>query len=249
MSGKLLIIGTPLGNREDISIRAIKTLFGVDILLCEDTRVTDKLLNIALELSDKIQITNVKQKLKLVRFDENVERLKTHQVIAWLNEGKQVGLVTDAGMPSVSDPGTYLVEKCYEARIQVEVIPGPSALTAAIALAGMPASQVLFLGFLPKKNSKRQRLFEDLRFKIPFGLAQGGHDLRIKPVIILYESPYRLKQTLEEIRDQLDDPFVAAMGELTKLHEKVIRGKASDVLETLPEVIKGEWVITIGMEN
>jgi 16S rRNA (cytidine1402-2'-O)-methyltransferase len=239
MAGKLYVIGTPIGNREDITLRAMRTLFSVEVLLCEDTRKTSKLLTMIYDLRLTIHESSVNtmKKPRLERFDENVERVKSRQVIAWLKEGKQIGLVTDAGMPGISDPGAYLVRQCYEKEISVEVIPGPSALTTAISLSGIPAESVLFLGFLPKKKGKRELLYEELRTKLD--------GIKVKPMIVMYESPHRVLQTLEELRVELADPEVAAMSELTKMHEKVLRGRASEVSECLPETLKGEWVVVV----
>jgi 16S rRNA (cytidine1402-2'-O)-methyltransferase len=236
MAGKLYVIGTPIGNREDITLRAMRTLFSVEVLLCEDTRKTNKLLTMLQEFGAKYEVRSAIKAPRLERFDENVERVKSRQVIAWLKEGKQIGLVTDAGMPGISDPGAYLVRLCYEKDIAVEVVPGPSALTTAISLSGIPADSVLFLGFLPKKDSSRLRVLESVR--------GAKYEVR-NQMLIVYESPYRVKQTLEELRVELADPEVAVMSELTKLHEKVLRGKASEVSERLPETLKGEWVVVV----
>jgi 16S rRNA (cytidine1402-2'-O)-methyltransferase len=239
MSGKLYVIGTPIGNIEDLTFRAVRKLFEVEVLLCEDTRQTGKLLEIII----KQKIQSKLEKPKLVRFDETKERVMTRKVVADLVAGQQIGLVTDAGMPGVSDPGLHLVNACYEAGIPVEVIPGPSALTTALVASGFEGEAVIFLGFLPKKKAEREKKILALK------------RLSAKSLGVIYESPFRLRQLIQELQANLQDPELTACGELTKLHEKVLRGKASEVLGKLfgnePASAKattrqrGEWVVVV----
>jgi len=236
MKGKFYIVGTPIGNREDITLRALKTLYSMDVVLCEDTRATGKLLGLyEKELLDVLEIGGDIPRLE--RFDDKVEKRRVVEVLEWLGRGKSVALVSNAGMPLVSDPGFLLVCECWEQGIVVEVIPGPSALTAAMSVAGVPVDKVMFLGFLPKRPGKRSKVWRDL-------IKLRENEIVI-PTVVIYESPFRLKKTVEEIVGELNNPEVVLVGELTKMHEQVIRGRASEVLKELDEKAKGEWVIKI----
>jgi len=232
MTGKLWIVGTPIGNREDITLRALKTLFRVDGILCEDTRVTGRLLTLYPD-SLLAELGIERRKVPLFRFNEESEHKAIPTVMRRLQEGEELALVSDAGMPLVSDPGFLLVQKCRNEGVPIEVVPGASALTTAMASAGLPTYQVLFLGFLPKKVSKREQIW-----------AEIDEDRKgIKPTVVIYESPYRLRKTLEEIGTKWPEAHVVAMGEMTKKFEKVIHGWGADMTELIPETIKGEWVI------
>jgi len=247
MDGKLSIVGVPLGNREDITLRALKTLFSSDLILCEDTRMTHRLLNLyegsllehlGIEVlpEKENKPARVKDLPRLERFDEMVENQKTAKVVEWLKEGMNISLVSDAGMPLVSDPGFPLIKACYEAGIGVEVVPGPTALTSALALAGLPSETVLFLGFLPKKAGKRQKIWEWVK--------QAAGEKQV--TVVIYESPFRVRQLITEAGEVFGPEVqVAAVSELTKMHEKVVQGAAGEVLASLPEVVKGEWVVLI----
>lgn len=236
--GTLYIVGTPIGNREDISLRALRILNSVDIILCEDTRMTDKLLRLYPE--DLLKSLGISSEHKhLVRFDESAEKQKTPEVIRWLEEGKNIALVSDAGMPLISDPGFVLVRECQERGVDIEVVPGPTAMAAAVAIAGMPVHQLLFLGFLPKKGGKRNKVWE--------GLRQIKKDENLSPTAIFYESPFRIQKLVEEIGKELEAVEVAAVGEITKLHEKVFRGTPHEVAEKLKTSSKGEWVVLVRM--
>ncbi len=229
--GKLLVVGTPIGNIKDVSLRAMRVLAEAEVIVCEDTRVTGKLLS---QLT-KLEVDNIQYKSKpaLFRLDENVQLRMIPKVIAWLETGTNVVMVTDAGMPCISDPGWKVVDAVREAGYEVEVIPGPSALDTAVVVSGMDASKVLFLGFLPKKEKHQQETVEQMRQALDSGLVT---------MAVLYESPKRLRDTL----GKLEGLQVAACGELTKMHEKVIRGSVKEVLAGLPHEVKGEWVVVVG---
>lgn len=261
--GKLFLISTPIGNLQDISLRAIETLYKVDILLCEDTRVTGKLLQRYREMSkarfrfakktilkDNEQISKSKiptspadrqitSNPKLVSYhDHNEERLNP-QVISWLNEGKSIGLVADAGTPLISDPGYKLVRECLNQNIKVESIPGPSAVTAALTLSGFPPDKFLFIGYLPRKSGQRQKLFSNL------AIQQFSH-----LTVIAFESPYRLVSSLNDLRDALGEIEVCICRELTKLYEEVKKGKVSEVIEYFEnKKVKGEIVMLFEIEK
>ena len=259
--GTLFVVGTPIGNREDITLRALKVLAASEVIVCEDTRVTSRLLSL---YDDQLwQALGGKPKQPhLARLDEAFETRMIPKVIDWLETGTNVTLVTDAGMPCVSDPGWRVVNAVREQGFPVEVIPGPTALTTALAGVGMDTSRVWFGGFLPKKDKKR---------KEQFVWVQEQLQQEMISLVVWYESPNRLRETLEEIqeyevrsteygeknekkntsyhvpRTPYQSSFtVAVCGELTKTHERILRGTVEEVIAQLPKEIKGEWVIVIG---
>ncbi len=219
----LYLISVLIGNLLDVSKRAVETLEKVEILLCEDTRVTGKLLG----------LLGIKNKPKLVSFYDQVEKEKAGQVIEWLKEGKEVGLVGDAGTPLLSDPGWYLTRECIKQNLEIEVVPGASAVVTALQLSGLPMDKYSFLGFLPKKGGKRKRVLEK------YGPVLGTK--------VFYESPFRVGKLLGDVLETWGDLDVALCREMTKKHQEVIRGKASEVLEKIRNrVLKGEVVLVVG---
>jgi len=233
----LFVVGTPIGNREDITLRALKILAASEVIVCEDTRVTSRLLSL---YDDQLwQALGVKpRKPHLARLDEAFEQRMIPKVIDWLETGTNVTLVTDAGMPCVSDPGWRVVNAVREQGFQVEVIPGPTALTTALAGVGMDTSKVWFGGFLPKKDKKR---------KEQFAWVQDQLQQEMISLAVWYESPNRLSEVLEELQKLEDRSLkLAVCGELTKTHERIIRGTADEVIAQLPKEIKGEWVVVLG---
>lgn len=225
MPGTLSIVATPIGNLGDITLRAIDTLKQADAIACEDTRVTAKLLQ-------RFAI----QKPLLV-YHARSGRLAADKVLRLLGEGKRVALVTDAGTPGVSDPGSELVALAYERlgeHVQVEAIPGPSALAAAVSIAGLPTADFTFLGFLPHKKG-RETLFKEIAAS--------------KRASVFYESPHRICKTLDSLVQVLaPDQRVVVARELTKFHESVIRGSASDVQAHFgahPDEVRGEFVVIV----
>ncbi|MDR0406056.1 MAG: 16S rRNA (cytidine(1402)-2'-O)-methyltransferase [Clostridiales bacterium] len=220
MDGKLYIVGTPIGNLEDITFRAVETLKSVDLIAAEDTRHTQKLLN-------HFQI-----KVPLVSYYEHKKREKGEFVLKKLQEGKNVALVSDAGMPGISDPGEDLVRLCAAHGVAVTVIPGPTAFTAALVLSGLSASRFCFEGFLTvKKTGKLARL------------EQIKTDER---TLIFYEAPHKLLRTLDDIYKVLGDRKAAACRELTKKFEEVIRGTVAELLAHFSEnAPRGEFVLVV----
>ncbi len=219
--GKLSVTATPIGNLEDISRRALRILQEADLIAAEDTRVTRKLL------------TRYEIKTPMISFFEHNERVRIPQLIAKMRDGAHIAQVSDAGTPGVSDPGYRLINACLDAGIKVEVVPGPTALIAALALSGLPSDRFLFLGFPPSKSGGRRRLLEEVKEE--------------RGTLILYESPYRIKQTLADIADILGDRQVVVARELTKRFEETIRGTATQILEKLGEKnVKGEIVLVVG---
>jgi 16S rRNA (cytidine1402-2'-O)-methyltransferase len=218
--GKLYLVGTPLGNLGDITYRAVKTLEEVDFICAEDTRVTAKLLN------------HLEIKKPLISYREHSTDDDIARIIEKITGGKTAAEVTDAGMPSVSDPGTRLVSACIDAGIEVDVIPGPTALTTAAAISGMNVSRFAFEGFL--SVSKKQR-FEHLN-----SLSHDTHAL------IFYEAPHKLLTTLSDFLNVFGDRKIAICRELTKLHQEVLRTSVSEAIKTFTErPPKGEFVLII----
>ena len=224
MTGRLVLVGTPIGNLEDISARALRALSEADRILAEDTRHSGRLL----------QHFGIRTPLASWHAHNEQERLAP--VLAWLDQGQQLALISDAGMPVISDPGFLLVRAAREVGHRVECVPGPSALITALALSGLPAERFTFEGFLPAKTAARRQALDALR-----------QEAR---TVILYESPHRLVACLEDIVHALgpERPLCLAK-ELTKQFEAVHRGSAAELLAWAQEAGKearGEFVILIG---
>ena len=219
----LYVLATPIGNLKDITFRAVEILKNCDFIICEDTRVTGKLLN-HLEIEKKMISMGSPREQRT----ENRE-----QIIKKIKEVESVVLVTDAGTPAISDPGTRLVALARENEIEVIPVPGPSALTAALSASGFDTSRFTFLGFLPKKKG-RKTLFEEIK--------------ETKETIVFYESPHRILRTLEESVSYVGDRKVGVYKEITKIHEEFISGTCEEVLNFFrenPDKIKGEFVVII----
>lgn len=214
--GKLCLVATPIGNLKDITLRAIDILSYVDVIACEDTRKTGLLLK-------KLEIDNNPQ---LLSYYEENEAGRIPQIISLLKLGKNVALVSNAGTPTISDPGFKLVRECIKENINVEAIPGASAVLSALIVSGLPTDKFIFLGFLPKKEGKRKKILEKLEKDT---------------TTIIYVSPYRLVKRLEELKSLFGDIEVVVCRELTKMHEEVKRDKISDLLSYFgKKKIKGE---------
>ncbi len=214
--GKLCLVATPIGNLKDITLRAIDILSSVDVIACEDTRKTGLLLK-------KLEIDNNPQ---LLSYYEENEAGRIPQIISLLKLGKNVALVSNAGTPTISDPGFKLVRECIKENINVEAIPGASAVLSALIVSGLPTDKFIFLGFLPKKEGKRKKILEKLEKDT---------------TTIIYVSPYRLVKRLEELKSLFGDIEVVVCRELTKMHEEVKRDKISDLLSYFgKKKIKGE---------
>ena len=222
VTGTLYLVGTPIGNLGDLAPRAIATLAAVDLIAAEDTRRTGRLLA-HLELVDR----------PLLSFFEGNERERTDEVLRRLRDGATVALVTDGGMPTVSDPGFRLVRACAAQGIDVRVVPGPSAAIAGLAISGLPTDRFVFEGFLPRKAGERRARLEAL-----------ATDTR---TVVLFESPKRVRATVVEALEVLGDRPAAVARELTKLHEEVLRGTLSQLPAALDAAtLKGEVVVVIG---
>ena len=220
MPGILYVVGTPIGNLEDMSVRAVRTLGEVDFIAAEDTRVTLKLLN------------HFEIKKPMVSYHEHNAREKGGEILTRLLAGESCAIVTDAGMPCISDPGEDLVRLCAQNSIDTRVIPGPSAAISALALSGLDTSKFVFEGFLnPQKNTRLERL-EELR--------------REKRTIIFYEAPHKLCDTLRAMYQVLGDRRITLARELTKIYEEVVRTTLSQAIELYEQKApKGEFVLVV----
>jgi 16S rRNA (cytidine1402-2'-O)-methyltransferase len=217
-SGTLFLVGTPIGNLGDMTDRARETLGAVDFVAAEDTRRTGTLLK-------RFGI-----RARMVSLHDANERERTPEVLDALRSGQDVALVSDAGMPGVSDPGFRLVRACVEGGVDVRVVPGPSAVVSALVVSGLPADRFVYEGFLPRRAGDRRRRLEELATE--------------PRTIVLFESPRRVGAVLGDAAQILGDRRVAVARELTKLHEEVIRGTLSEVLP-LVEDLKGEVVVVL----
>lgn len=216
MTGKLYLIATPIGNLKDITYRAVEILKEVDVIAAEDTRHSLKLLNY-LEISKP-----------MISYHRHNEDTKTTELIKILQEGKSIGLITDAGTPGISDPGEEVVKEAIKEQIEVIPIPGACALINALIASGLGTKEFTFYGFLPLDKKLRNEKFEDIQ--------------KQNKTIIFYEAPHRLIKTLQEMEQRLGNIEVVLAKELTKIHETFTRGTIEEVLETLEDV-KGEYII------
>jgi len=222
IKGILYVVGTPIGNLKDISVRAKEVLSGVSLVAAEDTRGTRKLL------------THLGIKTGLLSCHKHNERTSAKKVITLLSEGKDVAMVSDAGTPALSDPGAGLVKLVREAGFSVVPVPGASAIVAALSVAAMPADSFFFAGFLPNKRAERRKALEQL--------AEISH------TIVIFEAPHRLLDALEDILGILGDRQMVMARELTKMHETVISGSVSGIIEQLSKGrVRGE--ITLAIEG
>ena len=222
MTGRLLLVATPIGNLEDLAPRAIASFAAADLVACEDTRRTGLLLH------------NLGIKRPLVSLHEHNERARTSSILAALAEGKTVAVASDAGTPLLSDPGYFLTRAAIAAGHRVEAVPGASAPLAALLVSGLPPHPFTFAGFPPPKSGKRKAFFRKY--------ADLGHTL------ILFESPHRIVASLEDARAELGDRKAALARELTKLNEEVVRGTLGEIHRNLSgrDRILGEFVLVIG---
>ncbi len=221
MSGNLYIVSTPIGNLGDITFRAVQTLQSADLIACEDTRHTRKLLD------------HYKIEGRLTSYHEHNENTKSQKLIKDLESGKNVALVTDAGTPCISDPGYKIVDLAVQKGMNVTVIPGASSVISGLTISGLPAGSFSFFGFPPRSEKGMEKLISDIR--------------PVKNTLIFFESPRRIKKTLRYFLQGLGNRKAAVCRELTKLHEEVMRGTLEDLCETLEKkrTIKGEICLVI----
>jgi 16S rRNA (cytidine1402-2'-O)-methyltransferase len=218
--GTLFVVATPIGNLDDITIRAIKILRRVHVLAAEDTRHARRLLG-------RYHIN-----VPLISYHEHNEQGRTPHLIKRLKDGLDVALISDAGTPVVSDPGFRLLARAVEEGIKIVPIPGPSALLSALCVSGLPADSFCFFGFLPPKGAKRRRRLEEIS--------------RMPSTVILYEAPHRILASLRDLLYACGDRAVVVARELTKVHEEIIRGPISQVVLNLEgRTIKGEFTVVM----
>jgi len=203
MPGTLFVVSTPIGNLEDITLRAIRVLSEVDLIACEDTRHTRKLLN------------HYDIKTRTISCHEHNERERTRELIGSLQTGMNIALVSDAGTPGISDPGYTLINQAVRAGLRVVSVPGPTALISALVASGLPADEFLFVGFLPPRAQARRRKLKELA--------------QISATLVLYEAPHRIQSTLKDMSEILGNRQAAVGRELTKLHEELLRGTLSEL--------------------
>lgn len=219
MPGKLYIVATPIGNLEDITLRALRMLKEVDIIAAEDTRVTRKLLS------------HYDIHTEMIAYHQHSKGKRSEEIVEMLLEGRNVALVSDAGTPGISDPGHELIALCIAAEVPIESVPGPTAIIPAVVVSGLSTSHFTFDGFPPRKDSDRKAFFRSLA-----GETRS---------IVLYESPLRLGKTLQAMLKELGDRQIAVVREVTKLFEEVYRGTVSEAIEHFSGKVKGEIVIVI----
>ena len=219
--GSLTLVGTPIGNRADLSSRGLEALRQADTVLAEDTRVSGKLLS------------SLGVEAKLERCDENVIAERAPQLVRRMTAGERMAFVSDAGMPAVADPGARLVDACRDADVPVDVIPGPSAVTCALAQSGFACEAFYFGGFLPRKDGERARVLK----------ALAG----LPAVLVFYESPHRVANSLDAIAGVFPRRRVALARELTKMFQEVVRASATEMVELMAErgEPKGECVLLV----
>jgi 16S rRNA (cytidine1402-2'-O)-methyltransferase len=219
-SGKLFIVGTPLGNLEDISLRALRVLKEADLIAAEDTRVTRKLLS------------HYAIPTPLIAFHQHSSTNRLQQIIGELKGGKNIALVTDAGMPGISDPGEELAAACIAAGIALEPIPGPSALITALAVSGLPTKEFIFVGFLSRQKGERKNQLQELSTQ--------------PRTLIFYEAPHRLTATLKAMLEVLGDRRAVVGRELTKKFEEVLRGRTEEIIAHFAaNAPRGEFTLVV----
>ncbi|MGH4140845.1 16S rRNA (cytidine(1402)-2'-O)-methyltransferase [Clostridium sp.] len=220
MVGKLYLVPTPIGNLKDITLRALEVLQDVDIIAAEDTRQSLKLLN----------HFNIKK--TLISYHQHNEQGKSENLIEQIKQGKNIAIISDAGSPGISDPGSVIVKKCIEQNIKFEVLPGATAITTALVYSGLDTTKFIFRGFLPRENKERKPIIDDL--------------LNRSETLIFYEAPHRLVSTLEFLYENIGNRKISMCRELTKLYEEIIRLTLKEAIEYYKDKApRGEYVLVI----
>lgn len=218
--GTLYLVGTPIGNLEDITYRAVRILSEVDLIAAEDTRHSIKLLN------------HLKISKPMISYHDNNRISRAKELVNKLKEGLNIALISDAGMPSISDPGEELVSMAISQGIEVTAVPGPSASLTALILSGLPSGRFVFEGFLPQKHSDRVKFLEAIKYE--------------ERTVIFYEGPHRVKNMLADVQKVFGERRVSVLRELTKVHEEAIRGTISEVIAHFEtNEPRGEFVIVV----
>lgn len=222
--GKLYIVGTPIGNLDDISKRALETLRSCNLIACEDKRRTSILLN------------HYQIKKPLLPYHDHNKRRMTPKILALLKDNKSIALVSDAGIPGICDPGFYLIREAIKVDIPIIPIPGPSALITALIVSGLPTDRFVFEGYLHRRHGRRKKRLQNLKDE--------------QRTLIFYEAPSRLLKTLRDMEEIFGDRRIVITRELTKKFEEIIRGLLSEVINELEDrKLKGEFTIVVAGEN
>lgn len=223
MNGKIYLVATPIGNLEDMTLRAIKTLKEVDVIAAEDTRHTLKLLN------------HFEIKKPLISYHRHNEETKSDTILEMVKQGKNVAIVSDAGTPGISDPGEEIVKAAIENKIEIIPIPGACAFINALIISGLDTKEFAFFGFLSIYRKIKEKQLEKIK--------------KETKTTILYEAPHKLQKTLKDLQEVLGDAPIVVVKELTKIHEKTYRGKISEVMKEIGEEPKGEFVLLIPQQK
>lgn len=240
--GVLYIVSTPIGNLQDITLRAIKTLFEVDVIACEDTRRTGVLLEtLIVTYNGLIRSTNPRtHKPKLLSYYEQIELRRIPEILSLLQQGQKIALVSDAGTPAVSDPGYKLIRECIKMGFKIESIPGPSSVITALTLSGLPTDKFVFLGYPPHKTGHRLKFFQNIKHSQEF----------IKSTFIIFVAPHKLNTTLEEFKDLMGDIDIVLCREMTKIYQEIRREKVSESIDHFKKTPpKGEFVLLFNLNN
>jgi len=220
VKGTLYIVSTPVGNLEDITLRAIRILGEVDIIAAEDTRHSVKLLN------------HLGIRKPMISYWREKEQVRSDEIIKRLHAGQSIALISDAGTPGISDPGAVLIKRAIEENIQILSIPGPSAFVAALSVSGLPTDQFTFMGFLPSRTAQRQKFLREVYLE--------------QRTLIFYEAPHRIVDTLLDVSHIFGERKAALIKEITKFHEDVVRGSITEIIEEVQKTtIAGEYVIIV----
>lgn len=219
MSGILYLVATPIGNLEDITLRALRVLKEVNLIACEDTRTSIKLLN----------HYNIKK--KLVPYYKFNQKEQEDYLVNILKEGKDLALISDAGTPAINDPGEFLIARCVKEGIRVSPVPGPCSFIAALISSGLTTSEFIYLGYLPSKKGELIKLLQKIKNE--------------QKTVIFYEAPHRLKKTLQLMAEFLAARKICLAKEITKIHETFTTDTIENIINALPEKIKGEYIIIL----
>jgi 16S rRNA (cytidine1402-2'-O)-methyltransferase len=220
MKGILYIVATPIGNLDDITLRALRVLKEVDVIAAEDTRRSSKLL------------AHYGISKPLTSYWGEKEKVKSEEIMRKLRDGLSVALISDAGTPGISDPGSVLIEKAVSESITVVAVPGPSAVIAAVSLSGLMIKEFTFFGFLPPKKNERRKILSELSIE--------------RRALVFYEAPHRILETLQDMAEIFGDRKSALVKEITKIHEEVLRGTPAEILGALQDkTVAGEYVLVV----
>ncbi len=240
--GILYIVSTPIGNLQDITIRAIKALFEADVIACEDTRRAGILLEQISSLYNELVRDNngKKHKPTLLSYYDQVEFRRIPEIVSLLQSEQKVALISDAGTPAISDPGFKLIRECIKMGVKIEVVPGASSVTTALTASGLPTDKFIFLGYPPHKSGHRRTFFENTKKSQEF----------IKSTIIFFVAPHKLIRNLEEVKEIFGDIEIVLCRELTKIHEEIRREKISQaILHFQKTAPKGEFVLLFNLQE